>query len=224
MNLLHTALDFLRKLTNPVSLNAMAGEMGAWLYVLMFAIIFVETGLVVMPFLPGDSLLFAIGAVAGLKGSPINIWFMGILLWVAAVLGDAVNYAIGKKLGPAVFHRQDSRWLNREHLQKAHAFYEKYGAKTIILARFVPIVRTFAPFVAGIGTMSYAKFATYNILGGALWVGSLLAAGWVFGGFPWVQKHFESVVVAIVIISVLPGVVEYLRARAAARKAPAAAE
>lgn len=125
MNLLHTALDFLRKLTNPVSLNAMAGEMGAWLYVLMFAIIFVETGLVVMPFLPGDSLLFAIGAVAGLEGSPINIWFMGVLLWIAAVLGDAVNYAIGKKLGPAVFHRQDSRWLNREHLQKAHALDRK---------------------------------------------------------------------------------------------------
>lgn len=218
LDLLHAALDFLRKLTQPAALNAMAMDLGGWLYVVLFAIIFVETGLVVMPFLPGDSLLFAIGAVAGLEGSPINIWLMGLLLWVAAVLGDAVNYAVGKRLGPAVFHRDDSRWLNKDHLRKAHAFYEKYGGKTIILARFVPIVRTFAPFVAGVGTMSYPKFALYNVAGGALWVGSLLAAGWLFGGIPWVQRNFETVIVAIIVISVLPGVVEYFRSRAQARR------
>ncbi|WP_005036051.1 DedA family protein [Holophaga foetida] len=210
---LHLALDFLRRLTNPETLNLMAGQMDGWLYVVLFAIIFCETGLVVLPFLPGDSLLFAIGALGAIPGTPLNLWLLGLLLVVAAVLGDAVNYSIGARLGPAVFHNEGGRWLNKKHLMAAHEFYEKYGGKTIILARFVPIVRTFAPFVAGIGKMTYSHFALYNISGAILWVGLIMAAGRIFGGIPWVKTHFESVLVAIIVISVLPAIVEYFRSR-----------
>ncbi|MBP1629085.1 MAG: DedA protein, partial [Holophagaceae bacterium] len=168
---------------------------------------------VILPFLPGDSLLFAIGALGAIPGSPLNLWLVGLLLVVAAVLGDAVNYSIGARLGPAVFHSEGSRWLNKKHLMAAHEFYEKYGGKTIILARFVPIVRTFAPFVAGIGKMTYSHFALYNISGAVLWVGLVMAAGRVFGGIPWVKAHFEAVLVAIIVISVLPAVIEYFRSR-----------
>ena len=218
MEWLHRALEFLRQLTDPHKLNLMAGDLGVWLYVLLFGIVFCETGLVILPFLPGDSLLFAVGALGALPGTPINLVLMGVLLVVAAVLGDAVNYAIGLRLGPAVFHTESSRWLNRKHLAAAHEFYEKYGGKTIILARFVPIIRTFAPFVAGIGRMSYPKFALYNVTGAILWVGLMMAAGRLFGGIPWVRANFETVIVAIVVISVLPGVIEFLRARARARR------
>lgn len=218
MEWLHRVLDFLRQLTDPDKLNLMAGDLGAWLYVLLFGIVFCETGLVILPFLPGDSLLFAVGALGSLPGTPINLVLMGVLLVVAAVLGDAVNYAIGLRLGPAVFHTESSRWLNRKHLAAAHEFYEKYGGKTIILARFVPIIRTFAPFVAGIGRMSYPKFALYNVTGAILWVGLMMAAGRLFGGISWVRANFETVIVAIVVISVLPGVIEFLRARARARR------
>jgi len=214
---LHQALDFLSRLTNPESLNLMAGQMDGWLYVLLFAIVFCETGLVVLPFLPGDSLLFAVGALGALPGTPLKLWLMGLLLVIAAVSGDAVNYAIGARLGPAVFHKEGGRWLNRKHLMAAHAFYDKYGGKTIILARFVPIVRTFAPFVAGIGKMTYAHFAIFNITGAVLWVGLVMAAGRIFGGIPWVKTHFESVLVAIVVISVLPAVIEFLRSRGKAQ-------
>jgi membrane-associated protein len=138
---------------------------------------------------------------------------MGGLLILAAFLGDALNYAIGRRLGPAVFHRADSRWLNRRHLEAAHAFYEKYGGKTIILARFVPIVRTFAPFVAGIGRMHYPRFAAFNLVGAILWVGSMMGAGRLFGGIPWVQRNFEVVIIAIIVISVLPAVFEFIRAK-----------
>jgi len=213
MELLHQALEFLRRLTNPESLNLLAGQMDGWLYVVLFAIVFCETGLVILPFLPGDSLLFAIGALGAIPGSPLNLWLVGLLLVVAAVLGDAVNYSIGARLGPAVFHSEGSRWLNKKHLMAAHEFYEKYGGKTIILARFVPIVRTFAPFVAGIGKMTYSHFALYNISGAVLWVGLVMAAGRVFGGIPWVKAHFEAVLVAIIVISVLPAVIEYFRSR-----------
>lgn len=223
MGWLHWALAFLRRLTNPLELNLLAGEMGIWLYVLLFAIVFCETGLVVMPFLPGDSLLFAIGALGSLPGTPLNLPVMGLLLIVAAILGDALNYAIGARLGPAVFHYEGSRWLNKKHLQAAHEFYEKHGGKTIILARFVPIIRTFAPFVAGIGKMSYLKFAVYNITGAVLWVSLMMGAGRLFGGIPWVRQNFETVIIAIVIISVLPGVVEYLRVRAKGRASASAA-
>ena len=204
---------FLKRLTDPQALAAMTGEMGLWIYVLLFAIVFCETGLVILPFLPGDSLLFAIGALGALPGASLNLWIMAAVLIVAAVLGDAVNYSIGKRMGPAMFHREDSRWLNRKHLQAAHDFYEKYGGKTIILARFVPIVRTFAPFVAGIGLMDYPKFALYNVTGAVLWVATMMGAGRLFGGIGFVRRHFELVIVAIVVISVLPAVFEFVKAR-----------
>lgn len=213
MDMVRNFIHFLQRLTNPQSLAVLTGEMGLWVYVLMFAIVFCETGLVVMPFLPGDSLLFALGALGAVPGIPLNLWLMGGLLILAAFLGDALNYAIGRRLGPAVFHRADSRWLNRRHLEAAHAFYEKYGGKTIILARFVPIVRTFAPFVAGIGRMHYPRFAAFNLVGAILWVGSMMGAGRLFGGIPWVQRHFEAVIVAIIVISVLPAAFEFIRAK-----------
>lgn len=207
-------------------LNMWAASLGPWLYVLLFAIIFCETGLVVTPFLPGDSMLFAVGALSATPGSPIQLWYVCVLLWIAAVLGDAANYHIGKWFGPKVFSKDDSVWLNRKHLERAHKFYEKYGGKTIIFARFIPIIRTFAPFVAGIGTMSYWRFGAYNIIGGFLWTFSFLALGHKFANLPIVKKNFHYVLLAIIIISVLPGVVEYLRARrehkAAAESQPAA--
>jgi membrane-associated protein len=180
----------------------------------LFAIIFAETGLVATPFLPGDSLLFAVGAVAASPGSPISVTLVSVLLIVAAVLGDAVNYAIGYRVGPKVFSREDSRLLNKKHLLEAHSFYERYGAVTIILARFMPIIRTFAPFVAGIGRMTYSRFATYNIIGGVAWVLLFVLGGWWFGGLESVQKNFKLVIVAIIVISVIPGLVHFLRERA----------
>jgi len=205
------------------SLNDLATAVGPWLYVILFAIIFAETGLVVTPFLPGDSLLFAAGAVAAHPDAPIRLLPLTILLIVAAILGDAVNYAIGRYVGPKVFNREDSRLLNRRHLIQAHEFYEKYGAKTIILARFLPIVRTFAPFVAGIGRMNYPKFALYNVVGGIVWVTMFLVGGWWFGGLEAVQKNFKLVILAIIVISVLPAVWEFLRARSKNKKAELAA-
>jgi len=213
VELLLRVFHFLKRLTDPQALAALTGEMGLWIYVVLFAIVFCETGLVLLPFLPGDSLLFAIGALGALPGSHINLWAMAALLTLAAVLGDALNYSIGKRMGPAVFHREQSRWLNRKHLQTAHDFYEKYGGKTIILARFVPIVRTFAPFVAGIGRMDYPKFALYNVTGAILWVASMMGAGRLFGGIDWVRRNFEVVIVAIIVISVLPAIFEFIRAR-----------
>lgn len=191
-----------------VHLNAWAGTLGPWLYGLLFLVVFCETGLVVTPFLPGDSLLFAAGALASRAGSPIDLWLLAPLIFAAAVLGDSANYEIGRWLGPKVFTRKDSWLLNKNHLHKAHAFYEKYGGKTIILARFIPIIRTFAPFVAGIGKMSYRHFISYNILGAALWVALFIGGGYWFADLPLVQKHFHYVIVAIVVISVLPAVYE----------------
>jgi membrane-associated protein len=218
MELLHWGLEFIHRLTDPQSLNVMAGDLNGWLYGVIFVIIFCETGLLILPFLPGDSLLFALGALGAIPGTPINLGLVGVTLFAAAVVGDAVNYSIGLRLGPAVFHSERSRWLNRKHLQAAHEFYEKYGGKTIILARFVPIIRTFAPFVAGIGKMKYSHFALYNFTGAALWVGLLMAAGRIFGGIPWVRTHFEAVIMAIIVISVLPAVIEFLRARSRSRR------
>jgi membrane-associated protein len=200
-------------LVNPETLNEYAHTLGPWLYVVLFGIIFAETGLVVTPFLPGDSLLFAVGAVAAHPSSPIQLGLIAFLLVVAAVLGDAVNYTIGYFIGPRVFSREDSWLLNKKHLLRAHEFYEEYGGVTIILARFIPIVRTFAPFVAGIGKMSYPRFALYNVAGGTVWILAFLLGGWWFGGLEVVQKYFHLVIVAIIIISVLPGVYEYVRAR-----------
>jgi membrane-associated protein len=193
-------------------LHYLTGAMGPWFYLLLFAIIFCETGLVVTPFLPGDSLLFAVGALASSAGSPLSMTMLFVLLIAAAVIGDAVNYAIGRHLGPKVFKYEQSRFFNKQHLLRAQAFYEKYGSKTIVLARFVPIVRTFAPFVAGVGAMRYPRFFLYNCVGAVAWVAICLGSGYLFGQVPWVDKHFELVVVAIVFVSVLPMVVEFLLA------------
>jgi membrane-associated protein len=218
MDLISTLLDFFRLLVDyflhlDAHLNEGARVLGPWLYALLFAIVFCETGLVVTPFLPGDSLLFAVGALAATKGSSLSLPLLAVLLIAAAVLGDAANYAVGLRLGPRVFHSEKSRWLNREHLARAQRFYERYGGKTIVLARFIPIVRTFAPFVAGIGRMSYRRFAVYNVTGGAAWVLLFLSAGYLFGTRPVVQEHFHYVVLAIIVISLVPVAVEWLRAR-----------
>lgn len=211
MSMLSFTLDLFLHLDK--HLNTWAGALGPWLYLLLFAIIFCETGLVVTPYLPGDSLLFAVGALAATPGSPIDLALMCFLLSGAAVLGDTVNYAIGKWLGPKVFSRTDSRWLDRRHLDRAHKFYEKYGGKTIVLARFLPVIRTFAPFVAGIGTMSYAKFISYNIFGGILWTCSFLLLGYRFAELPVVKNNFHYVILAIIVISFIPVVTEYLKVR-----------
>jgi membrane-associated protein len=208
MELIRAFLEWLRELFP--WLESLAGANLLAFYSVVFAIVFAETGLVVTPFLPGDSLLFFLGAMSARADSPISLPLLFVLLTVAAVVGDAVNYAIGYRLGPAVFRAERSWFFNKKHLLRAQAFYEKYGNKTIILARFVPIVRTFAPFVAGIGKMEYRRFAFYNVLGALLWVGLCLTAGYFFGNIPWVVKHFELVIVAIVIISVLPMAAEFV--------------
>ena len=184
---------------------------GLWIYAILFLIVFCETGLVVTPFLPGDSLLFAAGAVAALGG--MNVHIAAALLLAAAVIGDAVNFAIGKYFGEKLFAKPDSRVFKREYLDKTHAFYEKYGGKTIILARFVPIVRTFAPFVAGMGNMHYGRFIRYNIIGALMWVGLLTYAGYFFGELPVVKNNFGLVVIGIIVVSVLPMAVEIAKAK-----------
>ena len=180
------------------------GWMGTWFYALVFGIVFCETGLVITPFLPGDSLLFAVGALAASESSTIQIWLMLPLLIVAAVLGDAVNYAIGKWVGPQIFRKETGWLLNKSHLLRAQHFYEKHGGKAIIMARFLPIVRTFAPFVAGIGQMQYRRFWMFNVVGGVLWVSLFLIGGYLFGNVPIVKKNFPVVIVAIIFLSVLP--------------------
>lgn len=177
---------------------------GIWIYGLLFAIIFCETGLVVTPFLPGDSLLFAVGALAARPDMGLHVEIVLPLLLAAGILGDSVNYSMGKWIGPRVFHFESTRFFNRDHLLKAHAFYEKYGGRAIILARFVPIIRTFAPFVAGVGTMNYVKFLIYNVTGAVLWVGLFTGAGYLFGNMPLVQKNMKIVILGIIIVSVLP--------------------
>jgi membrane-associated protein len=191
---------------------------GLWLYGILFVVIFIETGLVVMPFLPGDSLLFATGALCARPGSPLQLHWVILLLLVAGVLGDAVNYYIGLRVGPKVFTRERSRLFNKKHLLRAQAFYERYGGKTIVIARFIPIIRTFAPFVAGIGKMRYRRFAIFNISGAAAWVAGFSGAGYLFGNIASVRRHFQYVILAIIIISVMPAVIEYLRERSRARR------
>ncbi|MBI5209552.1 MAG: DedA family protein [Elusimicrobia bacterium] len=194
-------------------LNAWAAALGPGLYVVLFAIVFCETGLVVTPYLPGDSLLFAVGALSATPGSPISLPVVMALLAVAAVLGDAVNYAIGFWVGPRIFNKEDSWFFDRKHLLRTHRFYERHGGKTIILARFVPIIRTFAPFVAGIGKMTYPRFALYNVSGGVAWTVLFLGAGYKFANLPVVKKHFHYVILAIIVLSVIPVVVEFIKAR-----------
>lgn len=189
-----------------------AEQLGPWFYGLLFAIIFGETGLVIAPFLPGDSLLFAVGALAAAQPDSLSMAVLLPLLIVAAIIGDAVNYAIGKWVGPQIFRRDTGWLLNKNHLLRAQAFYDKHGAKAIVLARFLPILRTFAPFVAGIGGMQYRRFWLYNVLGGVLWVGLFLIGGYAFGTRPFVKDNFHIVILAIIGISVLPIAYEWFKA------------
>lgn len=204
MELIDFILHIDRHLTEFVLTN------GHWIYALLFLIVFVETGLVVMPFLPGDSLLFAAGAIAA-TGAMDPVVLIALLL-VAAVLGDTLNYHVGKYIGPRVFEIK-SRWIRQDYLLKTQSFFEKHGGKTVILARFVPFARTFAPFVAGVGAMHYSRFLLYNVTGAALWVILFVTLGFFFGNQPWVQGNFKLVILGIIVISILPGVIEYLRHR-----------
>ena len=199
------------------SLSSVIQTYGSTTYIILFLVILCETGLVVLPFLPGDSLLFAAGAFAA-KGD-INIATLFMILCVAAILGDSINYEVGRLIGPRIAQREKSRYVNKEHIDKTHQFYEKYGAKTIIIARFIPIIRTFAPFVAGLGTMSYKKFLQYNVIGGVAWVAICLFAGYLFGNIPLVKQNFTVVIFAIIIVSILPAVIEYIRHRSISKAA-----
>ena len=188
-------------------------QYGQWIYAILFAIIFSETGFVVTPFLPGDSLLFVAGALAALGGMDIGVLLL--VLSAAAVLGNMLNYQIGRYLGPKVFHWEQSRFFNRAALEKTHAFYEKHGGKTLVISRFLSLFRTFAPFVAGIGAMSYGRFTFFNLIGGVAWAGSLTLAGYWFGNLPWIQRNLTVVILAIIAISLLPAVVGWLQHRKA---------
>lgn len=206
-----TMIDFILHIDQ--HLVALTAQYGAWLYAILFWIVFCETGLVVTPFLPGDSLLFAAGAVAAASQGNLNVHVVAGVLLAAAILGDAVNFAIGKYFGAKLFANPNSKIFKQEYLHKTHAFYEKYGGKTIILARFVPIVRTFAPFVAGMGDMNYSKFIRYNIIGALAWVLLLTYLGYWFGNLPMVKDNFGKVVIGIIVVSVLPMVVEMIKAK-----------
>ncbi|MGH7581475.1 MAG: DedA family protein [Gemmatimonadales bacterium] len=208
MDLLRSFLDLFLHLDS--HLSEIIGKYGVWTHLILFVIVFAETGLVVTPFLPGDSLLFAAGTFAAI-GS-LDLWLLIVLLVGAAILGDTVNYWVGAWIGPRAFSG-NVRFLRKDYLDRTHAFYEKHGGKTIILARFVPIIRTFAPFVAGVGAMSYPKFITYNVVGAVLWVGLFVPAGYFFGNIPAVRKNFTLVILAIIAISVLPIALEAMRAR-----------
>jgi membrane-associated protein len=192
-----------------VHLSEIIQSYGVWTYLILFLIIFCETGLVVTPILPGDSLLFAAGTFAA-RGD-FNVMWLFILLSIAAVLGDTVNYWIGSFVGPKIFHKEHVRFLNKEYLDRTHQFFKKYGGKTIIIARFVPIIRTFAPFVAGIGSMTYWHFISYNVIGGIVWIAAFVFAGYYFGNITMVKNNFTMVIFAIIIISILPGVIEFIR-------------
>ncbi|MBI1979390.1 MAG: DedA family protein [Elusimicrobia bacterium] len=194
-----------------VHLSWVIDSYGVWTYLILFTIIFCETGLVVLPLLPGDSLLFAAGALTA--ASSLDITWLFIALAAAAVIGDTVNYWLGAYVGPKIFSQEKVRFLNKKHLERTHQFYEKYGGKTIIYARFVPIVRTFAPFVAGVGRMTYWKFISYNVIGGVVWVAVCLFAGYFFGNIPVVKNNFTLVILAIIFISILPPAIEFLRHR-----------
>jgi len=218
MELINWFVDFV--LHMDTHLGTIIQTIGVWSYVALFVVIFIETGLVVTPFLPGDSLLFAAGIFAGASREALNVWVLFGSLAVAAVLGDTANYWIGHYIGPRVFSGKVP-FLKKEYLDRTQAFYEKHGGKTIFLARFIPIIRTFAPFVAGVGRMRYGYFISYNVFGGIVWTALFIFAGYFFGDIPLVKDNFSLVIIAIVVISVLPAVVEYLRGR---RKAQPAAE
>ncbi len=212
MDLVWTLIDILLHLDR--HLSEVIQQYGIWTYLILFLIVFCETGLVVTPFLPGDSLLFAVGTFAALGA--LDLWLVMALLIAAAILGDGVNYAIGARVGPRVFRQEGVRFLNRRHLERTHEFYERYGPKTIVIARFVPIVRTFAPFVAGIGRMTYRRFLFYNVAGAVVWVASLVVGGYLFGNIPVVRRNFSLVIFAIIGLSILPAVIEVWRQQRAA--------
>jgi len=199
------------------TLAALAGEYGPWLYAILFVVIFAETGLVVLPFLPGDSLLFISGTVVA--AAALNVHVLVLVLAAAAILGDSVNYAIGRYIGPKAFSRPDSRWFRQDHLRRTQAFYDKYGGVTIIIGRFVPIIRTFAPFLAGVAQMSYPRFLCYNIVGGIAWIASLVYAGYLFGNIPWVKDNLSWIVIGIVVVSLIPVAMTLIKERRERSKA-----
>lgn len=209
MEFFQQLLDFILHLD--VHLAELISNYGVWTYAILFLIIFAETGFVITPFLPGDSLLFALGALSATGA--ISLEVLLILLVLASILGDTTNYAIGNYLGPKVFHFKDSKFFKKEYLEKTHAFYEKHGGKTIILAKFLPIFRTFAPFVAGIGSMKYPRFVIFNVTGGVVWICGFLLLGFFFGNIPFVKQNFSVVILAIILISVLPAIIEVLKAK-----------
>ncbi|WP_222888413.1 DedA family protein [Enterobacter sp. C2] len=216
MDFIYFLIDFILHID--VHLAELVAEYGIWIYAILFLILFCETGLVVTPFLPGDSLLFVAGALSALPSNDLNVHMMVMLMIVAAILGDAVNYTIGRLFGARLFSNPNSKIFRRSYLDKTHAFYDKHGGKTIVLARFVPIVRTFAPFVAGMGHMSYRHFAAYNVIGALLWVLLFTYAGYLFGDLPVVQENLKLMIVAIIVLSILPGIVEIIRHRRAASR------
>lgn len=216
MGFIQFVIDFILHID--VHLAELVAQYGAWVYGILFLILFCETGLVVTPFLPGDSLLFVAGALAALPGNDLNVHLMVFLMAIAAIVGDAVNYTIGRVFGERLFSNPNSKIFRRSYLDKTHKFYEKHGGKTIILARFVPIVRTFAPFVAGMGHMSYRHFAAYNVIGALVWVLLFTYAGYLFGDLPIVQENLKLLIVGIIVVSILPGVIEIWRHKRAAAK------
>ncbi|NDL65319.1 DedA family protein [Acerihabitans arboris] len=216
MEFISFIIDFILHID--VHLAELVAQYGVWIYAILFLILFCETGLVVTPFLPGDSLLFVAGALAALPTNSLDVHLMALLMAGAAILGDAVNYTIGRLFGEKLFSNPNSRIFRRSYLDKTHRFYARHGGKTIILARFVPIVRTFAPFVAGMGHMSYRHFALFNITGGVLWVVLFTYAGYLFGDLPVVQENLKLLIVAIILLSILPGVIEVWRQRRAAAR------
>ncbi len=197
------------------TLALLAAQYGPWLYALLFAVIFAETGLVVLPFLPGDSLLFISGTVVAAAG--LNVHALVAILALAAILGDSVNYSVGRYVGPRVYDRPDSRWIRQDHLKRTQAFYDRYGGITIVIGRFVPIIRTFAPFLAGVAQMPYPKFLAYNVAGGLLWIASLVYAGYLFGNIPWVKDNLTFIVIGIVVVSLIPAISTLLAERRRAR-------
>jgi len=222
MDLLNTLLEIVLHID--VFIDAQIKLWGVWMYVVLFVIIFCETGLVVTPFLPGDSLLFAAAAVAARPGGPLNIWVLLAVLLAAAILGDTANYWIGAKLGPRLLRNPDSRVFKKEYLDKTHAFFERYGGKTIILGRFVPFVRTFAPFLAGVGEMNYRRFLEFNIIGAVAWVGLFVVTGYFFGRIPAVEENMTLVLLGVVIVTTIPLVIEWVRGRRAEKLAAASAD
>lgn len=198
------------------TLASLAGSYGPWLYAILFLVIFAETGLVVLPFLPGDSILFIAGTLVAVAGLDVHV--LALILALGAIIGDSVNYGVGRYVGPRVFHEPESRWFKREYLLRTQGFYDRYGGVTIIIGRFVPIIRTFAPFLAGVAGMPYRRFLSYNVIGGCLWIGLLVYAGYLFGNIPWVKSNLSLIVIMIVIVSLIPAVTTFFRERRARRR------